>query len=80
MFRDAPRPCRSPWLHLLPFASPSASLPSGAARGSPRPDRRAEPVRGGPTPALEPWPGCEKSEGSVHITVIMGCLCTEAAD
>lgn len=33
--RDAPRPCRSPRLRLLPFAFPSASLPSAAAHISP---------------------------------------------
>lgn len=47
--RDAPRPCRSPWLHLLPFAFPSASLPSAAARLSPRPNCLEEIVRGWPT-------------------------------
>lgn len=47
--RDAPRPCRSPWLHLLPFAFPSASLPSAAARVPPSPDCLEEKVHGWPT-------------------------------
>lgn len=52
--RDAPRPCRSPWLRLLPFTFPSASLPSAAARVSLVPTALKERFMGGPLRALEP--------------------------
>lgn len=52
--RDAPRPCRSPWLRLLPFTFPSASLPSAAARVSLVLTALKERFMGGPLRALEP--------------------------